>query len=275
VYLAVGPITAVADWAAAGSGFGAYPGDADNLDSSNRINNAVKYQSASYKGLSIGGLYSFGGKPGSFGQNAIWDITTGYANGPVKAALGYEFIKNPNLSIWGDKANDSTTADNMTNPVTAGYASAGSQQIIAAALAYAIGPVSLGAAYTNTQFQKLGTVKVLGLNNAEAAYSGTASFNTGEIDMKYRPSPPLLLATSYAYTRNSGADGEPGARYQQVDLGAVYSLSPRTSLFAVAVYQEARGTDSTGGKAVADLVGISPSTSGTQRLVSLGMTHRF
>jgi predicted porin len=54
VYLAVGPITAVADWAAAASGFGAHPGDADNLDSSNRINNAVKYQSASYKGLSIG-----------------------------------------------------------------------------------------------------------------------------------------------------------------------------------------------------------------------------
>lgn len=275
VYLAVGPITAVADWAAAGSGFGAHPGDADNLDSSNRINNAVKYQSASYKGLSIGGLYSFGGKPGSFGQNAIWDITTAYANGPVKAALGYEFIKNPNFSFWGDKANDSTTADNMTNPVTTGYASAGSQQIIAAALAYAIGPVSLGAAYTNTQFQKLGTVKVLGLNNAEAAYSGTASFNTGEINLKYRPSPPLLLAASYAYTKNSGASGEPGARYQQVDLGAVYSLSPRTSLFAVAVYQEASGTDSTAGKAVADLVGISPSTSGTQRLVTLGMTHRF
>jgi len=180
VYLAVGPITAVADWAAAGSGFGAHPGDVDNLDSSNRINNSVKYQSVSYKGLTFGGLYSFGGKPGQFSQNAIWDVSTAYANGPIKAAIGYVFVKNPNFSFWGDKANDSATASNMTNPISAGYASAGSQQIIAAAGAYAIGPVSVGAAYTNTQFQKLGTVKVVGLSGPEAAYSGTASFNTGE-----------------------------------------------------------------------------------------------
>jgi predicted porin len=275
VYQVVAPITAVGDWAAAGSGFGAHPGDADNLDSSNRINNAIKYQSVNYRGFTFGGLYSLGGKTGQFAQNSIWDISAAYANGPLKAAVGYVHANSPNYSFWGDKANDSTTASNITNPIAGGYASAGSQQIIAAAAQYAMGPFTVGAAYTNTRFGKLGSVTVAGLNAAEAKYTGTASLNTGEVNVKYRPVPALLLAASYAYTENSGASGQAKAHYNQVDLGALYSLSKRTTLYAVAVYQAARGTDSTGAKAVADLVGISPSSNGTQTLVTLGINHRF
>jgi predicted porin len=272
---AVGSLTAGGSWAANGAGYGAHPADADNLDSFNRVANAIKYQSKAYRGFSIGGLYSLGGKAGNFSQNEIWDLTATYANGPATVKVGYLFIKDPNYSFWGDKANDSATASNISSPVISGYASAGSQQVIAAGGAYAFGLATIGAIYSNTRFQNLGTVTVAGLTPTESAYRGTASLNTGELNLKYQVGSSLLLGVSYAYTRNSGASDVGSAHYQQVDLGAIYSVSSRTSVYAVAVHQWARGTDSTGTQAVAAIAGATPSSSSSQTLVTFGLTQKF
>lgn len=274
-FTTVGSLEAGGTWATPGVGYGAHPGDADNLDSSNRINNAIKYQSVNYKGFSFGGLYSLGGKTGEFTQNEIFDLSAAYANGPVKLAVGYLFAKDPNFSFWGDKANDSATASNISSPVIAGYASAGSEQIVSAGGSYAFGAATIGAVYSNTQFANLGTVGVTGLNSTEKAYTGTASLNTGELNLTYRVIPALLLGVSYSYTKNSGADNEGGARYQQVDLGVIYSLSKRTSLYAIAVFQAAGGTDSTGEHAVAAITGATASGTNRQTVATIGLTHKF
>ncbi|WP_031360163.1 porin [Caballeronia sordidicola] len=274
-WAAVGYLEAGNGWAASGAEYGAHPGDVDNLDNSNRLNNSILYRSKSYNGLTFGGAYSFGGKAGEFSQNQIWDLSAGYANGPVKLGVGYILAKDPNFSFFGNKANDSTTGINISSPVTAGYASAGSQQIIAAGGSYAFGPATVGVVYSNTQFQELGTVSVAGLNATEAAYRGTATFNTGELNFKYQFTPALLLGVSYSYTRNGGASNEGGARYQQVDLGAVYSFSKMTSVYAIAVHQAASGTDSTGERAVAAIAGTSGSSTNAETLVTVGLTHKF
>jgi predicted porin len=274
-WAAVGYLEAGNSWAASGAEYGAHPGDVDNLDNSNRLNNSIMYRSKSFNGLTFGGAYSFGGKAGEFSQNQIWDLSAGYANGPVKLGVGYILAKDPNFSFFGNKANDSATAANISSPVLAGYASAGSQQIIAAGGSYALGPATVGVVYSNTQFRNLGTVSVAGLNATEAAYRGTASFNTGELNLKYQVTPALLLGVAYIYTRNGGADGEGSARYQQVDLGAVYYLSKQTSVYAVAVHQAASGTDSTGERAVAAIAGTSGSSTNAETLVTFGLTHKF
>ncbi|SOE94676.1 Outer membrane protein (porin) [Burkholderia sp. D7] len=274
-WAAVGYFEAGNSWAASGAEYGAHPGDVDNLDNSNRLNNSILYRSKSYNGLTFGGAYSFGGKAGEFSQNQIWDLSAGYVNGPVKLGVGYILAKDPNFSFFGNKANDSTTGINISSPVTAGYASAGSQQIIAAGGSYAFGPATVGMVYSNTQFQDLGTVSVAGLNATEATYHGTATFNTGELNFKYQFTPSLLLGVSYSYTRNGGASNEGGAHYQQVDLGAVYSFSKRTSVYAIAVHQAASGTDSTGGRAVAAIAGTSGSSTNAETLVTVGLTHKF
>lgn len=36
----------------------------DNLNNSNRVNNAIKYRSQNYGGFSFGGVYSLGGVAG-------------------------------------------------------------------------------------------------------------------------------------------------------------------------------------------------------------------
>lgn len=271
-YLAVGPLTAGDDWAASGLGYGAHAGDVDNMDTFNRIANAVRYQSASYNGLRFAGLYSLGGQAGQFSKNSVVDVAVTYANSSVKLGLGYTFTKDPNFATFGNQAGSSTTGSNMTNPIFSGYATAGSQQIVAAGGTYALGPVTVGAIYTNTQFQNLGTVNV---GTPSLYKGGVATFNTGELNLKYNLSPALLLATSYSYTHNSGAGGLGGAHYNQVNLGAIYSLSKRTSLYAIGFFETAAGTDSTGKKAVAALSGLSYSSTNRQVAATIGITHKF
>jgi predicted porin len=276
-YSTLGPLSLASggDWAAAGAGYGAHAADADNLDSSNRVNNAIKYQSPNLGGFTFAGLYSLGGKAGNVSQNGIFDLAVSYVNGPVKLGAGYFFAKDPNFSFWGDKANDSTTGSNISNVIISGYASAGSQQIITAGGGYTFGAATVALTYSNVQFGSLGSVG--GVTTGVAAkYSGSASLNTGEVNVKYQLNPALVLATSYSYTKDGGADGDGGAKYQTVDAGAIYSLSKRTSIYAIAVYQKASGTNSLGQHAVADLVGTSaPSATNHQIVATAGVTQRF
>jgi len=57
----------------------------------------------------------------------------------------------------------------------------------------------------------------------------------------YRFTPALLVGGAYIY--NAGKADYEGLKptFQQINLGANYSLSKRTSLFAVAVFQKAGG----------------------------------
>src|SRR5271154_1815231 len=73
-----------ADWAASGLGYGTRAGDVDNDDTSNRIQNAIKYQSPSFHGLSVGLLYSLGGQAGQFTKNEVIDGAVSYLNGPLR-----------------------------------------------------------------------------------------------------------------------------------------------------------------------------------------------
>jgi predicted porin len=269
-------IAAGGPWgASSGARYRAHPGDLDNLDDTNRINNAVVYKSPNLNGFHFHTLYSFGGQAGDFTRNQVYDFSGCYAGGPLLVAAGYFYAKDPNYSMWGNKAGDSPTGNNIKNPVLSGYASAGSQQILSVGAAYAFGPVTVGMVYSNTQFNNLGSVEVAGLNPVEASYRGKVSFDTGEINAHYQVSPSVLLAAAYTYTRNRGVDGAGSARYHQVDLGTIYSLSKRTSLYLIGVFQAANGTDSTGHSAVAAINSAVPSNSDRQVVATMGITHQF
>ncbi|WAL85158.1 porin [Pandoraea sp. XJJ-1] len=270
----VGPFQA-SSWAAGGAAYGSHVGDVDNLDSSWRVNNAVKFQSMEYKGFTFGGLYSFGGRAGNFTQNNIYDIDVAYASGPFSAAVAYLYAKNPNFSFYGNRAGDSATASNITSPAVGGYASAGSQQILTAGAAYKVGTVTLGLVYSNVKFNDLGATTVAGLSTQTAAYRGSATFNIGEVNVKYNITPALMLGAAYSYTRDSGATSNSGAHYNQYDLGALYSLSKRTTLYLVGVYQTASGTNSLGNTAVAAVNGATPSSTNHQLVTTLGINHKF
>ncbi|WP_414443678.1 porin [Burkholderia sp. 22PA0106] len=269
----VGIYTAGEDWALSGAGYGAHPGDLDDLDGSFRVNNALKYVSPVWAGFNVEALYSFGGVAGSTARNQIYGVGVGYQGGPLKAAAAYTLARNPNFSLFGNKANDSATGSNMASPVYSGYASAGTQQIVNAGGAYTFGAATFGAVYSNTRFNNLGATAVAG--STTQMPGGSVAFNTFELNTKYLITPALQVAASYAFTRSSSVNGHEGAKYGQLDVGVDYSLSKRTDLYAVGIYQLATGTDSTGRKAVAAVAFATPSSNSHQLVTVAGIRHRF
>jgi predicted porin len=271
-----------ADWAASGLGFGTRAADVDNADTTNRIANAIKYQSPTFNGLNFTALYSLGGQAGDFTKNSVWDLAAGYANGPVKLGVGYMFTKDPYYATFGNQGNSSTpsttgTANaNMPSRIFGGYASAGSQGILTAGGSYALGPATIALMYSNVQFFNLGSVDAVGNKTSNSLYSGgTATFNSGELNVKYQLTPALTLAAAYIYTHNSGAGEFGSAHYNQVNLGTIYALSKRTSLYATGFFEAAAGTDSFGKPAVANFSGGTSSTTSNAVAAIVGITHRF
>jgi predicted porin len=271
----LGPFAAGTDWAARGAGWGYHPAGLDDVDGTERANNAVKYVSPRFHGLQAGATYSLGGIAGNTTQNEMISAGVDYDGGPFKFAAAYLYVKNPNFSLFGNNATSSATGNNFASPIFSGYATAASQQVIGAGASYALGQFTLGGIYTNTKFFDIGGVAVAGAKPPAGELGQTATFNTGEVNLKYRLTPALLLGVAYAYTRASSYNGESGASYQQWNLGADYALSKLTDLYFVVLRETAGGFDSTGHRAVAALTFATPSSSDTQTGFTVGIRHLF
>lgn len=276
----VGPMVAATRWAGA---FGTHPADLDNLNNSFRINNSLKYKSPSFGGFAFSALYAPGGVAGSVGRNQIYSVGGGYTYGPLALAAAYFNAHDPNVSYFGATGTVAATANgvpgsNMGNaPSISGFASASTYQSITAGGAYQFGPARIGLAWTNTAFKGLGNTSA-GPN--PAAFTGSTHYNNAEINAEYRVTSALLVGAAYDYMKGSNISSTTrgrlgGATYQQVSLGADYSLSKRTDVYVMAMYQHASGTDSTGGDAHAAIYTITPSDSNHQGVVRLGMRNRF
>jgi predicted porin len=247
----------------------AHPGDVDNTDGSNHINNAIKFTSVSYGGFTFEGTYSFGGIAGRFNQNQIWTAAANYTRGPLTLGAAFASAQDPNFSYFGNNAASSTTGSNMGGSrVYSGYASAKRQQIFTAGASYVIGAATVAIDYSNTQFKDIGALPGLPATGA----GGDARFHDIEVNVLYRLTPALSLGAGYNFLKGYGVNS---ATYNQGAVGLDYFLSKRTDLYAKAVYQHASGTDSTGGKAVANLNGITASSTQSQAEVVLGIRHRF
>ncbi|SAK45905.1 outer membrane porin OpcP [Caballeronia hypogeia] len=272
----VGPLEAASQWA---GNIGAHPADLDNLNNAYRTNNAIKFKSISYGGFSFGGMYSLGGVAGDATRNQIWSLGAGYARGPLTVGVGYINARNPNVSFFGNSTSGTPSAAvaNSVYPVFSGYLSAHTYQTISAGAAYNIGALTIGGIYSNIAFKGLGDT-TSGPN--PSGYSGNATFNSAELNLKYQLTPALLIGAAYSYTDGgsvSTATGRnEGATYHQGEIGVDYFLSKRTDVYAIGVYQKASGTDSRNREAVASINNqSSPSSNDHQALIRVGLRHKF
>lgn len=155
----VGLLEAGDQW---GGYLAAHPSDNDNFNNTNRVNNAIKYTSPVFHGLTATALYSLGGVSGHTGRNQIWSAGASYTNGPLSMGAGYLNVRNPNTSFYGAGGTVAATVNGVpgsnfgASPVISGYASAHTLQVIGTGAAYTIGSLTLGATYSNTQFRHLG-----------------------------------------------------------------------------------------------------------------------
>lgn len=256
--------------------------DVDNLSNTNRINNSIKFTTPTFHGLRAGALYSFGGVAGNQSQNQIWSVGASYSSDTFAAGIGYLNARNPNVSFYGNTPNKGlASADNLgsfgsattpeSSPAIAGYASAHTTEILGGGASYTLGAATVSAVVTNTRFDSLGASS--GPN--PRGYVGHAAFTSAELGVRYRWMPALLTGVAFDYTKRNSVNGDGGAKYLQLDLGAIYSLSKRTDLYALAVLQRAVGRDSLGQPAVANVSGFTPSSTDKQIGLRLGIRHKF
>ncbi|HEY4295514.1 MAG TPA: porin [Paraburkholderia sp.] len=266
---------------AALSVFGVYtmghPGGVDDINHTNRINNVLRYESLDLRGFRFAAMYSLGGVAGSFSQNSVVGLAGRYVHGPFTAAAAYLRAKDPNNSVWGSVGDAGSksplTGGYFVSPVYSGYASANAYQVIALGSAYRFGATTLGAVYTNTRFEDLGTLNTGKLNLFN--YHGDARFDSVELSVRYMATPAAILGAAYNYTWSDGPRANIGAHYHQVSVMGGYLLSKRTELYLGVVYQRAGGTDSTGKPASASIIGLTASSSNTQTAVRAGLRVRF
>jgi predicted porin len=256
----------------------AHPGDLDNFNNTVRANNAVKYTSTNYGGLSFSGMYALGGVAGSLTGNQVWSLGANYAQGPVHLGAAYLNARTPNVGFFSNSSSAAVTPASvgLSSPVTTGFISAHSYSVAAAAGSYSFGGATVGLTYSNIRYGDLGDLSA-GAN--PHGYSGNAVFNNVEANASYQLTSALLVGTAYNYTHGgsaSTATGEkPSATYHQVSAGADYFLSKRTDVYVIGVYQKASGVDSRDVSAVAAINLLTPSSNNHQAVVRLGIRHKF
>jgi predicted porin len=231
----------------------AHPNDPDNLDNGFPVNNAVKYVSPSIAGIVFEGHYSFGGAAGEFSNNSSYSAAVGYTHGPFGAGVGYLRVNTPTTAVAGYASGGS-----FVNAVYGQVlAAARSQKVLAAGASYVFGPFKLAGDFSDTDF--------------DAGDGGhDVRFQNYEISGIYTVTSALTVAAGYTFTTglDHATDAEP--KYHQVNAIAQYALSKRTSVYVMGVYQKAAGSALN-----AQIAGFNPSSSQTQVVTRIGMTHAF
>jgi predicted porin len=240
--------------------------DVDQLTSS-RINNAVKFSSANFSGLTFGALYGFSNQAGAFagapatgtaaapvaGSSRAYSFGANYANGPFSVGAAYTDITYPSQA---GTAFSTTLANVPTGTIR-------DLRTFGVGGRYTIAAATLWALYTNTRFEP-----ITGESTTFAAYEAGA---------KYAFTPAITAGAGYTYMHLSGANS---GHWNQADLSVDYALSKRTDIYALGIYQIASGSNK--GADVQAQIGSSTSyfnTSGSgadnQLAFRVGIRHKF
>ncbi|MFM0368673.1 porin [Paraburkholderia aspalathi] len=234
-----------------------HPGDLDNNGIDFRLQNAVKYVSPTFAGLTGVGIYSFGGAPGNFASNSAKSFALQYATGNLQLVGAYTSIDHPATAVPDGVWTAGNTVDGNYG------LAAGSYKVFGVAASYAMGPARITADWTHTQFGNLDP-------SLGAKIGGHVTFNIAEIVGSYMITPALQLGVAYSYTEgNVSATGQ-APHYHEADASADYFLSKSTDVYASATYMRA------GGGAVADLAPVlAASSSANQVALRLGIRKKF
>ncbi|WP_233868270.1 porin [Paraburkholderia adhaesiva] len=251
----------------------ATPGDVDNNDNSARFSNVVKYTSPVLNGFQFAGMYALGGVAGSTGAGQSWGAAANYGIGAFTVAAGYLMQDNGSAAARtaATRTSDWTgaTSDGVFNGqanVNGHYVSAKSVGTAQIAAQYVAGPFTIAARYSNAQYKA----------DALSGFTSTQRYNVAGGYLGYQLNPAILLGLGYTWTHGSGDSSN---TYNQIALGADYTVSKRTDFYAVATYQHASGQQpgapagTTAGASVGSY-GID-SASNNQTLVNVGIRHKF
>ncbi|CAE6806902.1 MULTISPECIES: porin [Paraburkholderia] len=264
----------VAPLSATGSGFGGniadHPFDNDNLNNDLRMNNALKFRSATYDGFTVGGAYAFSNAAGGFSNNNAYSLGAQWAGGPFNLALAYLQVNQPggvNQPANTGGAVSSSDGDATFTGVR--------QRILGAAGRYTFGAATVGLVFTRTMLDDPHQITQGG---AYATLNGDMlTFNNYELNARYAITPAFTLGGSYTFTDGHFSDDgrSVAPKWNQFMLQADYALSRRTDLYLEGVYQHVSGADGIAVLGNASIYSLAASSSDRQAVVAVGIRHKF
>ncbi|MFM0089293.1 porin [Paraburkholderia sediminicola] len=240
-----------------GGGYFSHMFDSDNTDNNLRVDNSLKFKSLTYAGFSMSALYGFSNQAGAVNKNQALSVGAGYTNGPISIGAAYEQFDNPGANTDGAV---SSTAD-------ATFV-AGRQRIFGVGGTYTIGPVKAGLEWTRTVLNGITSGPIV------ANYLRLDNY---EINARYDITPAVFVGGGYTFTDGKQSTGANtiDPKWHQVNLMLDYSLSKRTDVFLIGVFQKAAG-DATFAYIYGNgSTSIQSPGSAKQVVARVGIRHKF
>ncbi|WP_323121246.1 porin [Burkholderia alba] len=255
--------------------YGSHLGDVDNLNAAFNFNNALKFTSADYHGLTFGGTFSLGGQAGNFATKRGYSMAAAYNRAPFSLSVGYLNLRQPLDAALGGA--DGYIGDFSCGNPDAMYCqlqNAVSMKAFGVGGSVTLGDAMVALTYTHT---RLGDSQFFA--STAQPRGASISFDIAELNATYAFTPALRGGVAYIFN-NAKADSRGTTRFHQVNLGANYSLSKRTALYAVAIGQIASGkglgTDASGEPAnYAQIPVLNNSNSNRQLALMAGVKVDF
>lgn len=239
-----------------------------NLDrlEGTRVNNAVRYNSPTFGGLSGSILYGFGEVAGSSSAGQAFGAGLQYVNGPLGVFTAY----------YQSKLNaDATATSSDTATLVAGNGKAGDTalKVFNLGASYQAGPARLYGNWSQVK-QPLATTATVpasgvlptgyiigGANNNKA--------NVFELGVNYAMTPTLALIGSVQRTNLNYAGTSNTGKLTQLNIGTIYSLSKRTDIYTVLAHLRASDTYNPGAE------GTAAGMNNNQSVFTVGLRHKF
>jgi general bacterial porin, GBP family len=266
----LGPLSAESNtW---GGNIAAHPFENDNLAADSVVfNNAVKYASPTWHGVTLEGMYAFSNAAGGFSNNRAYGFSASFSQGPVNLAAGYLQFNNAGGGVLGTNANGAVSQNDGSADFIAQR-----QRIWGAGGNYTFGPATLGFVWSHTQIDNMASVFSFGLGDY-TPLGGTLRLDNYEVNAKYALTQALTVSGSYTFTSGAYGDGATTAspNWNSVMLQTDYSLSKRTDVYLEGVYQHVHGGPAGSILGDAMINTLSPSSTDSQLAVTVGLRHAF
>lgn len=216
--------------------YGSHFGDVDNLNEAFNFNNALKFTSASFHGLTAGATFSFGGQAGNFAARRGYALALAYANGPFSLSAGYLSLNQPLDAALGGSGG--YIGDFSCSNPGAAYCqlqNAASMKAWGVGGSVALERATVAIVYTHT---RLAGSQYFA--SAVQPAGADVQFDIAELNGTYALTPAWTLGVAYIFNHARPSGGS-STRFHQINLGTNYALSKRTALYTVVIAQQASG----------------------------------
>jgi len=190
-----------------------HPGNLDSLANTSQFNNAVRYTTPSFNGLSASAMVGLGENPGDSRKGRNTSAGAQYANGPLKLVLAYSRLNDRAAGYAGtfltalNLGNAASVFDGLTTWAAGG--------------GYLVGDWRLNAVYTQTK----------------ADLPNAVSFKQKNVDLGAAWKYATKSTLNFGYTNTRQDD----KKWNQFSLSHVYAFSKRTEFYVQGAYQRANG----------------------------------